>query len=165
MKKIILFSVIALFLSATIVSCEKDEKKNNKCNNNVVVPFFEANLTIPCTYSYETNSGDDSYWFSISSKSGDVVLGYERNFYYQPDTIWKLPLILYNRFNIKTVIKDKNNMELGVLFSRKVKTIHFDGVFLIKKKSYYLEFMGLSYSENKTNEVIEILSTLTLKNK
>ncbi len=169
MKRILLLSTIALFLSA-IVGCEKENKemeKKKQCNNDTIVSFFEANLTIPCTYYYRTFSGDDSYGISIGSKSNDVVLDYGRDFYYKPDTIWELPLILYKRFNIKTVIRDKKSRELGVLFSQNTnaKFRNIEGVFLIKKKSYYLNFMGLSYSKNKTNEVIKILSTLTLKNK
>lgn len=150
--------------------CQKgtDSIKVDTINNTVnscdtIVTFFEkCFFNTPCSYTYRNNIGEDSQFIDIRSENQDVVLSYERYITFQYDTIQQLPESYKNSFNNKVIISYKNNEELGVIFFKTTTGTlrNTAGYFLIKENSYYLELMQLSYSDTKTNELTEILSTL-----
>lgn len=128
---------------------------------DTTVDVFNYTLDIPCSYKYVKGHGDDSWFFDIQSPKQDIVLDNEIGaLIKKTDTLLSLPNI-YKSTHTQKLKLVKNKKEIGILFFKKTKASFrpIEGFFLVKEKSYYLESMSFSCSENKKNEVAGILST------
>jgi hypothetical protein len=129
---------------------------------DTTVAFFDKyNLKIPCSYSYEDFTGDDSRSVEIRSKKQDVVFGKERDMLTQDVILQNLPET-YEIFNKRMFIINCDNQEIGVVFYKVYPDYYRDacGPFFVKENSVYKELMAVNFSIAKKYEVIEILRTL-----
>lgn len=131
--------------------------KTKSLQDKTVSLFEKCTMMVPQSYTIIENFGDDSHTIEVRSSTQDIVVGFERAFDFEYDTLYEF---VDDKEHVN--VFDSEGNEIGVVAYTNSKGGFRDafGTFWLKEDTYYLNLVNLSFSKTKLFELQNILSTI-----